>query len=587
MIVDISHPAAKTLTFVDVLTQRAREQPARSAYTFLDFGAETETHLTYGQLDQRARAIAVELEHAGYTGKAVLLLYAAGLEYITAFFACLYAGAIAVPVYPPHSPRLLPRLQAIRSDTQAGLALTSTQAYSDILRKFPDLPELQRLQWMITDEPDLAAAHFWKRPDIGGNSLAFLQYTSGSTAVPRGVMVSHGNLCHNSGMIRAQLGLHEQDQGASWLPMFHDMGLIMGVLQPLYTGYHTVLMAPTAFLQRPLRWLQAISEYRASVACAPNFAYDLCARRIGPADRARLDLSCWQLALNGAEPVRYETLQRFGQTFAACGFNPEALLPGYGLAEATLMVSCKRRSTGFAIRQVDKTLLEQHRVLEVAAQSQQAQTLVGCGRVSGEQRVIVVHAETRIQCRSHEIGEIWVAGESVAQGYFGNEEATEYTFGAYLADTGEGPFLRTGDLGFLRDGELFITGRLKDLIIIAGRNHYPQDIEYTVEQCSSVLRSGCVTAFSVEVGCEERLVVVAEMRLAYADLAPEQVAQKIQEVTGVIRQRIAETHEIAVYQVKLVKVGEVPKTSSGKLQRRACRARFLAGSLNAWQELAA
>jgi acyl-CoA synthetase (AMP-forming)/AMP-acid ligase II len=587
MIVDISHPAAKTLTFVDILTQRAQEQPARSAYTFLDFAAETETHLTCGQLDQSARALAVELQNAGYTGKTVLLLYPPGLDYITAFFACLYAGAIAVPVYPPHSPRLLPRLQAIRNDTQAAIALTSAQAYTDILRRFPDLPELQHLQWLITDEPDLAVAHSWKRPDIRGNSLAFLQYTSGSTAVPKGVMVSHGNLCHNSGIVRAQLGLHEQDQAVSWLPMFHDMGLILGVLQPLYTGYHTVLMAPSAFLQRPLRWLQAISEYRASLACAPNFAYDLCTRRIGPADRARLDLSHWQLALTGAEPVRYETLERFGQAFAASGFNPDALLPGYGLAEATLMVSGKRRSTGFAVRHVDKTLLEQHRVLEVAAQSQQAQTLVGCGRLPEGQRVLIVHAETCTRCRSHEIGEIWVASESVTEGYFGNEEATEHTFGAYLADTGEGPFLRTGDLGFLRDGELFITGRLKDLIIIAGRNHYPQDIEYTVEQCSPVLRSGCVTAFSVEVGCEERLVVVAEMRLSHAGLAPEQVAQKIQEVSSAIRQRIAETHEIAVYQVKLVKVGEVPKTSSGKLQRRACRALFLAGSLNAWQELAA
>jgi acyl-CoA synthetase (AMP-forming)/AMP-acid ligase II len=587
MVVDVSHPSTKTLTFVDVLTQRAQEQPAQNAYTFLDFVAETETHITYGELDRCARSIAVALQNAGYEGKPVLLLYPAGLEYITAFFACLYAGAIAVPVYPPHSPRLLPRLQTIINDTQASVALTTEQAYTDILRKFPALPELQCLQWFITDDPDVSTHHCWKRPDMSGGNLAFIQYTSGSTSVPKGVMVSHGNLCHNAGMVRAQLGLNENDQGVSWLPMFHDMGLIMGILQPLYTGYHTVLMAPTAFLQRPFRWLQTISGYKASVTCAPNFAYDLCTRRIGPADRARLDLSCWQLALNGAEPVRYETLEKFSQTFASCGFNPDAFLPGYGLAEATLMVSGKHRGTGFSIKQVDKTCLEQHHVIEVDPHSENAQTLVGCGWVPCEQQAIVVHPERLTRCRSNEVGEIWVAGESMAQGYFGNKEATHSTFRAYLADTGEGPFLRTGDLGFIQDGELFITGRLKDLIIIAGRNHYPQDIEYTVEQSSPVLRTGCVTAFSVEVGCEEKLVVVAEMRLPQSGLAPEQVTQKIEEVTGTIRQHIAEEHEVTVYQVKLVKVGEVPKTSSGKLQRRACRASFLAGSLDAWSEQAA
>jgi acyl-CoA synthetase (AMP-forming)/AMP-acid ligase II len=587
MIVDISHPSARTLTFVDVLTQRVQEQPAQNAYTFLDFGTETETHLTYGELDRCARSIAIELQNAGYAGKPVLLLYPAGLEYITAFFACLYAGAIAVPVYPPHSPRLLPRLHAILNDTHAGVALTSDQAYTDILRKFPTLPELQALQWFITDDPDVSASHCWKRPDITGSSLAFLQYTSGSTSVPKGVMVSHGNLCHNSGIVRTQLGLNERDQGVSWLPMFHDMGLIMGILQPLYTGYHTVLMAPTAFLQRPLRWLQAISEYKATVTCAPNFAYDLCTRRVGPSDRARLDLSHWQLALTGAEPVRYKTLETFSRTFATCGFTSDAFLPGYGLAEATLMVSGKHRGTGFAIRHVDKTSLEQHHVVDVAPHSQNAQTLVGCGRLPCEQQVIIVHPETLTQCRPSEVGEIWVAGESVALGYFGNKETTDSTFRAYLADTGDGPFLRTGDLGFLQDGELFVTGRLKDLIIIAGRNHYPQDIEYTVEQCTPILRSGCVTAFSIDVGCEERLVVVAEMRLSPGSLAPEQITQKIAEVTDAIRQQIAQAHEIAVYQVKLVKVGEVPKTSSGKLQRRACRTRFLAGSLSAWSEQAA
>lgn len=584
MVLDISYSISKTQTFIDILTQRAQKHPKRCAYTFLDFGEETETHLTYGELDQRARSVAQKLQSLGYEGKPALLLYPSGLEYIIAFFACLYAGTIAVPVYPPHSPRLLPRLQAIINDTQAKVALTTTQIHTDILRKYSSLPELQLLQWVATNDFDISAHQCWKRPDIAGNSLAFLQYTSGSTSTPKGVMVSHGNLCHNSETIKTEIGLNEKDQGISWLPMFHDLGLIVGILQPLYAGYHTVLMAPTAFLQRPLRWLQAISDYKATITCAPNFAYDLCIRRTSPADRARLNLSRWQIAINGAEPVRSETLNNFSHAFEICGFHPNAFLPGYGLAESTLMVSGKRRGMGITVKQVDKTLLEQNYVMDANPSHQNAQTLVGCGKTPPDQRVVIVNPETLRPCDPDEVGEIWIAGESVAQGYFGNDETTRNTFQAYIADTGEGPFLRTGDLGFVQDGELFITGRLKDLIIIAGRNHYPQDIEHTVERCSPILRTGCSAAFSVDVGCEEKLVVVAEVRLPQSGLTPDQATQMIEEVIGTIRQSIAETHEIAVHQVKLVKVGEVPKTSSGKLQRRACRARCLAGLLKAWNE---
>ncbi|HZO76348.1 MAG TPA: fatty acyl-AMP ligase [Ktedonobacteraceae bacterium] len=584
MVIDVIRPTSQMLTFVDILTQRAQQQPQRAAYTFLSFGEETDTSITYRELDQQVCSIAGELQRLGYEGKPVLLLYPSGLEYIAAFLACLYAGAIAVPVYPPHSARLLPRLQAIINDTRAIVALTTTKTQADIFRRFMHTPELQHLRWITTDHLTIPPGQHWKKPDFARNRLAFLQYTSGSTATPKGVMVSHENLLHNSRMINTQIGLHEQDQGVSWLPMFHDLGLIMGILQPLYAGYHTVLMSPTAFLQHPLRWLQAISDYKATVSCAPNFAYDLCVRRTTPTTRAQLDLSRWQVAINGAEPVHSETIKNFSLAFAPCGFHPDTFLPGYGLAEATLMVSGAKRRTGVTVKYADKTLLEQHHVMEVAPDDRNAQVLVGCGKVAPEQHVIAVHPEALTQCQPDTVGEIWIAGESVTQGYFGDRAATKDAFQAYLADTGEGPFLRTGDLGFMHAGEIFITGRLKDLIIIKGRNHYPQDIEYTVEQSSPLVRAGCTAAFSIGVEHEERLVVVAEIRLSPHGLTPGEIAQKIEEASKAIRRNIAETHELAVYQVKFVRIGEIPKTSSGKLQRRACRTRFLSGSLKEWNE---
>lgn len=582
MVIDMVHPTSKVLTFVDILTQRAQQQPQQTAYTFLNFGEEADTSITYGELDQQVRAIASELQSLGYEGKPVLLLYPSGLEYIAAFLACLYAGAVAVPVYPPHSVRLLPRLQAIINDTQAVVALTTTKTQADIFRRFIHTPELQHLRWITTDTLSIPLGQYWKQPGFTRNGLAFLQYTSGSTSAPKGVMVSHENLFHNSRMISTQIGLHEKDQGVSWLPMFHDLGLIMGILQPLYTGYHTVLMSPTAFLQYPLRWLQAISDYKATVSSAPNFAYGLCVRRTNATTRAQLDLSHWQVAVNGAEPIHSETLKNFSAAFEPCGFHPNTFLPGYGLAEATLMVSGAKRRTGVTVKYVDKTLLEQHHARDVAQNDQNTQAVVGCGKVAPEQRIIVVHPESLRRCQPDTVGEIWVAGESIAQGYFGDGEATKDTFQAYLADTGEGPFLRTGDLGFIQDGEIFITGRLKDLIIIKGRNHYPQDIEHSVEQSSPIVRAGCVAAFSIGIEHEERLVVVAEIRLAQNGLTPGEIDQKIEEASKAIRRNIAEMHELAVYQIKFVRIGEVPKTSSGKLQRRACRAHFLAGSLKEW-----
>ncbi|MEO7021509.1 MAG: fatty acyl-AMP ligase [Ktedonobacteraceae bacterium] len=582
MAVDLSYPAVKTLTFVDILTQRAIQQPEQIAYTFLHFGKEADTSVTYGELDRQARTIAIQLQHLGYEGKVALLLYPSGLEYIAAFLGCLYAGTIAVPVYPPHTARLLPRIQSIIKDAQTDLVLTTAETQANISHKFMHIPELRQLHWITTDMLPSVGERRWQRPELAGDQLAFLQYTSGSTSMPKGVMVSHGNLFHNSETLKTQWGLSEKDQGVSWLPMFHDLGLILGILQPLYTGYHTVLMAPTAFLQHPLRWLQALSAYKATITAAPNFAYELCLHKTSPADRAKLDLSHWQLAINGAEPVRSETLKQFSATFASCGFQSNTFRPSYGLAEATLLVTSAPRHAAHLVKHINKTLLEQHIAMNLSPDDQHAQAMVGCGKTVLGQYVIAVHPETCTRCLSEEIGEIWITGESVAKGYFGKEEETENTFHAHLVDTDEGSFLRTGDLGFVRNGEVFITGRLKDLILIKGRNHYPQDLEYTVEQSSPIIRPGCTIAFSVDLAQEERLVIVAEIRLPQSGLAPSEVTQRIDEAVKAIRRNIAATHEIAVYQIKLVDVGAVPKTSSGKLQRRACRATFLAGELKEW-----
>jgi acyl-CoA synthetase (AMP-forming)/AMP-acid ligase II len=584
MIVNISYPAGKTLTFVDILTQRAQQQAEQIAYSFLNFGREADTSITYGDLDLQARAIASTLQNLGYENKLALLLYPSGLEYIAAFLGCLYAGTIAVPVYPPHSARQLPRIQSIINDAQTDLILTTAETQADIFHKFMHISELQQQHWIATDTLSPAWDQNWQKPELAGDQVAFLQYTSGSTATPKGVMVSHRNLFHNSEALKSQWGLTEEDRGVSWLPMFHDMGLILGILQPLYTGYHTILMAPTTFLQHPLRWLQAMSEYKATLTTAPNFAYELCLRRTGPADRVQLDLSHWQVAINGAEPIRSETLKQFSTTFASCGFHPDTFRPGYGLAEATLLVTSGTRRSALVTKQVDKARLEQHFVVDAAPGEQRAQTVVGCGKTVPGQRVIAVHPETCTQCLPDEVGEIWIAGESVARGYFGKREETKDAFQAYLVDTGEGPFLRTGDLGFVQDGEVFITGRLKDLILIKGRNHYPQDIEYTVEQSSPIIRPGSAVAFSVEFAQEERLVVIAEVRLPQSGLAASEVAQKVEEAIKAIRRDIAEIYEITVYQIELVRVGEVPKTSSGKLQRRVCRGRFLAGELREWDQ---
>jgi acyl-CoA synthetase (AMP-forming)/AMP-acid ligase II len=418
----------------------------------------------------------------------------------------------------------------------------------------------------------------WHEPEVSSDTLAFLQYTSGSTGTPKGVMVSHGNLLHNSEYIKQAFELTPDSVSVTWLPSFHDMGLIDGIIQPLYTGFPVFLMPPASFVQQPIRWLQAISRYRATHCGGPNFGYELCVSKITPEQRENLDLSSWCSAYNGAEPVRKDTLKRFSAAFKPCGFRASSFYPCYGMAETTLMVSGGGVKDEPVYCTVQADTLEQNRVVEASEDTQNVRHLVGCGRSWLETKIVIADPELLTRCAPGKVGEIWVSGASVAQGYWNRPEQTKQNFNAYLADTGEGPFLRTGDLGFLQGSELFITGRIKDVIIIRGRNHYPQDIELTVEKSHSALRPGCGAAFAVEIEGRERLVVVQELERSYLRKLD------VNEVVGNIRQAVVAQHGLQVYATVLVKTGSIPKTSSGKIQRHACCSGFLTGSLNVMED---
>ena len=555
-------------TLIELLRRRGEENPDRLAYRLLAAAGEEEVSITCGEVCRRAQAIAAHLQTLHATGERALLLYPPGLDYVAAFFGCLFAGVIAVPAYPPGLNRNLSRLEAIGSDAGASLALTTGQLASRVKILSEHSPVLGKLRWMTTDALPLELANEWQEQRAHGDSLAYLQYTSGSTAAPKGVMISHANVLHNSAYIHQGFEHTPDSISLTWLPHFHDMGLLDGIIQPLYGGFVGLLMSPAAFLQRPLRWLQAISRHRVTHSGGPNFAYDLCARKISADERATLDLRSWRVAYNGAEPVRRETLERFAELFAPCGFRPQAFYPAYGLAEATLKVSGRRGSAAPVFADVKADALAQNRIVEATGGEADVRRLVGSGVASLETEIVIVHPETRRRCAFDEVGEIWVKSASVAGGYWMRAEATEQTFHAHLADTGEGAFLRTGDLGFVKDGELFVTGRLKDLIIIRGRNLYPQDIEAAVEACHPALRRGSGAAFSVETNGAERLVIVHE-------LEPRQKPNS-EEVFERVREVVAEEFESRPFAILLLKAGSIPKTSSGKIQRHACREKFLA-----------
>lgn len=583
----------QAMTLVDLLRSRALKHPSKVAASFLH-DENLEIVLTYAGLDIKARAIAAVLQDMRVRGERALLVFPPGLDFIAAFFGCLYADVVAVPTYPPHPARLnrtLPRMQAIANDSQPIVALTTTEILSRIDELFAHSPALELMRWIATDDLPESLALEWDEAGYSQDSLAFLQYTSGSTASPKGVMITHGNILHNSALIQRYFETHEDSCGVFWLPSYHDMGLVGGILQAFYCGGSATLMSPLTFLQHPFRWLQAISRKRASISGGPNFAYDLCVRKITEEQKATIDLSCWSLAFNGAEPIRHDTLERFATAFDCCGFHREAFYPCYGLAEGTLIVSGSKHGVPPRVHAFDEASLEQHLAVEVPQGQENSRNLVGCGYVPADQTVAIVDPDTGDELPRGRIGEIWVSGPSVAQGYWDQPEETVRTFGARINGREDGPFLRTGDLGFIIDGELFVTGRLKDLIILEGRNHYPQDIEITVENAHAAIRPSCCAVFVAETGGSERLTVVAEVEPRFTR-ALSKANGKIpsnngsgphsdeKEIVRAIRRAVAEHHDIQVHSVALLKPGKLPKTSSGKVQRHACRAGFLAGTLD-------
>jgi phthiocerol/phenolphthiocerol synthesis type-I polyketide synthase C len=563
-------------TLVELLRVRAQEIPDTLAYAFLPDGeVGDEIRVTYRELERQVRAIAAHLQNLAKPGDRVLLLYPQGVDYVTGFLACLYAGVIAVPIFPPRGKPADMRIQTIADDARANLAMTTERIKTHFAHHLAHAPHLEKMQWLATDTIPTHLADAWRSPKIDRSTLAFLQYTSGSTGVPKGVMVSHGNLLHNS---EYTAGLWEYDADSvmvTWLPIFHDMGLIFGILQPLYKGFPCYLMSPAAFVQHPFRWLKAISHYRATHSGAPNFAYDLCVQKISTEQRERLDLSSWCMSLNAAEPVRAETFRAFYETFAPCGLRETTVCHGYGLAEATLIVAGALKQDPPTYFEAQAEALERHQVLAAEGADQETQILVGSGYPGEDAKVVIADHERLIQCPPDQVGEVWVSSPSVAHGYWQRPVETEETFHAYLRDSGAGPFMRTGDLGFMRDGELFVTGRLKDMIIIRGNNYYPQDIEFTVEKSHPALRpAGHGAAFPVEEAGEEKLVVIQEVERSQLRKLD------VDEVVGAIRQAVSEEHDLQVHGIALLKTATIPRTSSGKIQRSACRTEFLEGSLN-------
>jgi acyl-CoA synthetase (AMP-forming)/AMP-acid ligase II len=586
-------------TLNHLLRYRAEEQPSKRGFAFMSDGEEITATLTYAELGRRARAIAAFLQNLGAQGERAILLYPPGMEFVSAFFGCLQAGVTAVPCCPPPNSfrlnRSLNRFRAIARDARPLLALTTSQMLAKSQTALENAPDLLAMKWVPTDEIGDDLAYEWTDPNVSASQLAFLQYTSGSTARPKGVMISHENILQNVAYYQYRFQQTSDSASITWLPTFHDLGIMTAIFSPLYGAFESYLMAPVAFVQRPVRWLEAITKYKLTHSSGPNFALDLCVERVTAEQRQGLDLSSWHVAAIGAEPIRRKTLERFVNAFSPCGLKPTTLMPGYGLAEATLLVSGTRPPVAHVYRTVEAAALEQHRFVEVLdppTDGTATRTLVGCGQLAADRfnvKVVIANPATLTLCAPDEIGEIWVSSPSVAHGYWNREEDTAQTFHAYLLDTGEGPFLRTGDLGIVRDGELFITGRLKDVIIIDGRNHYPQDIEKTVEESHPALRPSCSAAFSVDVDGLESLVVVAEVARNFkpegshaneAGAGPDLTGKLAgKEILRAIRRTIAEEHDINIHSILLLKTGTIFKTSSGKIQRRACRQAFLDGTL--------
>lgn len=565
-------------SLVDVIRHWTRLRPEQEVLRFYPQGEGDFTTLSFQELDTRCRAIASQLQP--YKNQRALLLFNSGLEFLEAFFACFYAGVIAVPAYPPRKNHHIHRLTALIEDCQASIILSASQISPQARTLFQQSGSAasQQLPWIDCDTISDEASQNYQVYSPASHDIAFLQYTSGSTGSPKGVMISHANLMCNIRMAQRSFGLSDDARCISWLPLFHDMGLIGSVMAPLYWGAGSVLMPPTAFLQKPLRWLKLLHEFGklSPVGCtAPNFSYQLCVDSISDEEAAALDLSAWVFALTGAEPIRGETLRAFANKFAAANFDAKAFVPAYGMAECTVLATC-RQDKAITSRLVSSETLAQN---SIAASENGNLELVSSGSSCWPQELLIVDPHSLAILADEQVGEIWLKGDHIAQAYWQQEQLSQDVFQAY-SQCGKGPFLRTGDLGAVVDGELFVTGRMKDLLIIRGRNHYPQDIEHTVMRSYSGLQADATAAFTITADGQEQLVIVQELErraMRNFDAAAASTA---------IRQSIAKEHGLDIYTIVFIRFASIAKTSSGKIQRHAVKDAFLQQSLNAieqWQ----
>ena len=565
---------------VELLQHRAIAQPNDTAYTFLSSGTTESGSLTYQELERQAKAIAAKLQATVKPGARALLVYPyhEGLEFIAAFMGCLYAGVIAVTKSTPRRGKAIAELTE-RVKLSGATVLLTTKEFLDIVEtevaknskipgKFKFFPRL------ATDKIDLSLENKWQSVKITPDAIAFLQYTSGSTGTPKGVMVTHQNILQNQETIRQGFNHDESAIVVGWLPMFHDMGLIGNILQPLYLGTPSILMSPVSLSQQPFEWLKAITHYRATTSGGPNFAYDLLCLKATPEKLADLDLSSWKVAFSGAETVRAETIERFSHIFDHCGFNKSAFYPCYGMAEATLFITGGLQQEEPIIKYVDGSALEKNQVVEIDPETEGSKAIVSCGRQWLDTEVLIVNPKTCNPCKDDEVGEIWVLGSGIGKGYWEQKQETKDTFQGLLLGTNSPEYLRTGDLGFLNNGELFITGRLKEVMIFWGRYRYPQHVEETVQKCHPALRKNAGAAFSIDKDGAERLVIVQELERSSLR------SFNLAEIVTAICQAVGEAHEVEVYAIALLKTGSIPKTSSGKIQRRGCSKKFLEGNLD-------
>ena len=563
---------------VDVLQTRAAEHGERPLYQQVVDGEIVGT-LTYAQADRRARALAVRLREHAKPGDRALLLYPFGLEYTAVFLACLYAGIVAVPAFPPDQQRAvktMPRVSAIIRDADATLILTTRELAPAVEFARAEARDPAALTIVATDGigTDAHEADAWVRPDALERELAFLQYTSGSTGTPKGVMIGHDNLLAHQRLAHEKFAQPEGALTVSWLPFYHDMGLIGALLYPLYHGGTSLLMSPTAFLRRPLAWLETISKFAAAVSTGPNFAYDLCVERARDEDLARLDLSSWRLTVSGAEPLRASTIARFCERFAVCGFRPETFMPCFGMAEATLMVSGEALEAAPKIRWFDKQALQHGRAEAVADEDPRGRPYVSCGTPMREHQVAIVDPETHTRLPEGQQGEIWLCGPSVGRGYWGDATLSAERFAARIRD--EDPVLawfRTGDSGFVSEGDLYGTGRLADLLVIDGRTHQPHYIERSLCEGAEPLVPECVAFWAHDASGRLLACVAATGRRTASDEARQQLCERIFEL-------VRDEHGLELDRVLLIPQRSVAKTTSGKLRRFRYRTAYQNGELD-------